>query len=37
MKRILKKTITSSSELPCNEEPIMSVNCVFDLLNTITF
>jgi len=34
MKRILKKSITASSELPCNDA-IMSVNCVFDLLNTI--
>lgn len=34
MKRVIKKSITASSELPC-DEAIMSVNCVFDLLNTI--
>lgn len=35
MKRILKKSLTASNELPCNDNAIVSVNCVFELLNTI--
>lgn len=35
MKRLLRKSITASSELPCNDNAIVSVNCVFELLNTI--
>ena len=34
MKRLLRKSITASSKLPCNDNAIVSVNCVFELLNT---
>lgn len=35
MKRIIKKSITASSELPNNNEVMISANCVFEFLNTI--
>ena len=35
MKRIIKKSITASSELPNNNEVMISASCVFEFLNTI--
>lgn len=35
MKRIIKKSITASSELPNNNEVMISANRVFEFLNTI--